>query len=54
MVGDNYHDIEAAHNAHVKSAGVAWAIRGADYLRNYNPTYILESMGDLLDIVRED
>lgn len=54
MVGDNYHDIEAAHNANVQSAGVSWAIRGADYLRDYNPTYILESMGDLLDIVRED
>ena len=52
MIGDNSHDIEGGHNAGVRTAGVAWSIKGADYLQQFNPTYMLRSMTDLLGIVK--
>jgi len=52
MIGDNYHDIEAGHNAGVKSAGVAWSIKGENYLQQFNPDYMLKSMKDLISIVK--
>jgi pyrophosphatase PpaX len=52
MIGDNSHDIEAAHNAGVDSAGVAWSIRGEAYLQQYRPTYILQHMSNLIEIVK--
>ncbi|MGM8366065.1 pyrophosphatase PpaX [Virgibacillus sp. W0181] len=51
MVGDNYHDIESGKNAGVKTAGVAWSEKGKEFLLNYDPTYMLEDMRDLLKIV---
>lgn len=53
MIGDNYHDIEAGKNAGVKTAGVSWSIKGEDFLKQYNPDYILQHMSDLLTIVKE-
>jgi pyrophosphatase PpaX len=51
MVGDNYHDILAGQNAGVKTAGVAWSIKGKEALAKYKPDYMLEKISDLLDIV---
>ncbi|WP_394234673.1 pyrophosphatase PpaX [Niallia oryzisoli] len=51
MVGDNFHDILAGKYAGMRTAGVSWTIKGVDYLKSYEPDYILESMSDLLDIV---
>jgi pyrophosphatase PpaX len=51
MVGDNYHDILAGKNAGTKTAGVAWTIKGRDYLDQFEPDYILEEMADLLKIL---
>ncbi|WP_217588569.1 pyrophosphatase PpaX [Lentibacillus saliphilus] len=51
MIGDNYHDIEAGHRAHVLTAGVAWTGKGEATLHSYEPTYMLQSMTDLLSIV---
>lgn len=51
MVGDNYHDILAGKNAGTKTAGVAWSIKGRDYIAKYEPDYILEHMTDLLTIL---
>jgi pyrophosphatase PpaX len=53
MVGDNYHDILAGKNAGTKTAGVAWSIKGRDYIAKYEPDYILEHMTDLLTILGE-
>ncbi|RUL47399.1 MULTISPECIES: pyrophosphatase PpaX [Lysinibacillus] len=53
MIGDNYHDIEAGKNAGVKTAGVAWSIKGEEFLKQYQPNYILQHMTDLLQIVKE-
>ncbi|MFO7317778.1 MAG: pyrophosphatase PpaX [Bacilli bacterium] len=52
MIGDNYHDILAGKNAGVKTAGVAWSIKGEDYLRQFQPDYMLHHMSDLLTIVK--
>ncbi|MDY7224064.1 pyrophosphatase PpaX [Halalkalibacterium halodurans] len=51
MVGDNSHDILGGKNAGVKTAVVGYAIRGEDYVRQFDPDYVLRSMPDLLDIV---
>ncbi len=51
MIGDNYHDILAGKNAGTKTAGVAWTIKGKDFLLRYEPDYMLEKMEDLLTIV---
>ncbi|MBY7144096.1 pyrophosphatase PpaX [Virgibacillus sp. NKC19-3] len=50
MVGDNYHDIESGKNAGIQTAGVAWTHKGKRRLLEYNPTYMLEEMHDLLKI----
>jgi pyrophosphatase PpaX len=54
MVGDNYHDILAGKNAGTKTAGVAWTIKGRDYLEQFDPDYILEEMADLLKILEDE
>ncbi|WP_141432978.1 pyrophosphatase PpaX [Bacillus sp. 03113] len=51
MVGDNYHDILAGKNAGTKTAGVAWTIKGREYLASFHPDYVLDNMKDLLSIV---
>lgn len=52
MIGDNYHDIEGGQNAGVMTAGVAWSLKGRDFLNEYNPDFMLESMADLLAILK--
>src|SRR5690625_3559725 len=47
MIGDNYQDIESGKNAGVKTAGVAWSLKGVDVLKRHDPTYILNDMQDL-------
>lgn len=51
MIGDNYHDIKSGQNAGVYTAGVAWSIKGKEFLESLNPTYMIEDMKDLLTIV---
>ncbi|MFS0878908.1 pyrophosphatase PpaX [Metabacillus niabensis] len=51
MVGDNHHDIGAGKNAGTKTAGVAWSIKGRDYIESFQPDYVLDKMSDLLAIV---
>ncbi|WP_040204159.1 pyrophosphatase PpaX [Neobacillus jeddahensis] len=53
MVGDNFHDILAGKNAGTKTAGVAWSIKGRDYVAHYEPDYMLENMTDLLTVLGE-
>lgn len=52
MIGDNYHDIEGGQNAGVRTAGVAWTIKGEDFLQLFNPDYMLQHISDLLKIVK--
>lgn len=51
MVGDNYHDILGGKNAGTATCGVAWSVKGKEYLKQYEPDYMLNKMTDLLDIV---
>jgi len=53
MVGDNYHDILAGKNAGTKTVGVAWSIKGREYVASYEPDYMLENMADLLTVLGE-
>ena len=51
MVGDNSHDIEGGQNAFVRTAGVAWTAKGEAYLATFKPTYMLQHISELLEIV---
>ncbi|MCM3029612.1 pyrophosphatase PpaX [Niallia sp. MER 6] len=51
MVGDNSHDILAGKNAGTKTAGVAWTLKGREFLASLEPDYLLDNMRDLLSIV---
>lgn len=50
MVGDSHYDLEAASNAGIPSVGVAWSLKGVAYLKQYNPTYIIDDIRELLPI----
>lgn len=52
MVGDNSHDIEAGHNAEIRSAGVSWSVKGKEFLQKFQPTYMLNDIRDILDLVK--
>jgi pyrophosphatase PpaX len=54
MVGDNFHDILAGKNAGTQTVGVAWSIKGREYIAKYEPDYILETMPDLLKVLGEE
>src|SRR5690625_1830332 len=51
MVGDNSHDIESGNNAGVKTVGVKWSVKGEDFLQQFEPTYMIDEMQDILKIV---
>lgn len=51
MIGDNLHDIVGGQNAGVRTAGVAWTIKGEAFLRKFNPDFMLNHITDLLKIV---
>ena len=51
MIGDNSHDIEGGQNAGIRTAGVAWSLKGEAYLAAYKPTYMLHHISELLDLV---
>ncbi|PEL08183.1 pyrophosphatase PpaX [Bacillus sp. AFS017336] len=51
MVGDNYHDIEGGKNAGTETAGVAWSLKGKEFLATYKPDFMLEKMSDILSIL---
>jgi pyrophosphatase PpaX len=51
MVGDSHYDIDAARNAGVLSVGVAWSLKGEDYLRQFRPDRIIRDMRELLEVV---
>lgn len=50
MIGDNFHDILGGKNAGVRTAGVAWALRGEEYLQTFEPDFMLKHMSDLLKV----
>ena len=51
MVGDNFHDIEGGQNAGVQTAGVAWSLKGPEFLSTFHPSYMLTHISDLYDIL---
>lgn len=53
MVGDSQYDIQAAQNAGVASVGVAWSLKGASFLSTFEPTYLLNDMSELVQIVKQ-
>ncbi len=52
MVGDNPVDIIGAKNANVASCAVSWSMRGAEFMKQTEPDYMIDSMKELLAIVK--
>lgn len=52
MIGDNFHDILGGQNAGVRTAAVAWALKGEDYLQTFKPDFMLHHMSDLYDVLK--
>lgn len=52
MIGDNSHDIEGGKNAGVRTAGVAWAVKGEEFLAGFNPDFMLQHISDLLELTK--
>ncbi|MDO6657886.1 pyrophosphatase PpaX [Anaerobacillus sp. 1_MG-2023] len=50
MVGDSQYDILAGQNAGVTTVGVSWTIKGSDFLASFKPDYLVDHMGELLEI----
>lgn len=53
MVGDNSHDIEAAHNAGVTSVFVTWSKKSEKEIAKYNPNKKTHSMLELTQWILE-
>lgn len=54
MVGDSAVDLQAAHAAGVRSAGVSWSLKGEEVLKKYNPDYMLHTMNDLYLVLEQE
>ncbi|TGA97381.1 pyrophosphatase PpaX [Sporolactobacillus shoreae] len=52
MVGDSPSDILAGSGAHVRTAAVGWSMKGRSVLEKLHPDYLIDSMNDLLKLVR--
>ena len=52
MIGDNHGDILSGQNAGIEGAGVAWSIKGKDYLNEITPDVIFESMDDIVRYIQ--
>ncbi|MBT2583716.1 pyrophosphatase PpaX [Planococcus sp. ISL-109] len=52
MIGDNSHDIEGGKNAGVRTAGVAWAAKGEEFLASFEPDFMLNHITDLLELTK--
>ncbi len=52
MIGDTEMDILAARNAGIKSIAVTWGNRDEDFLRKYNPDYLVKSPAELLKLLQ--
>ena len=54
MVGDSQYDILGGKNTGTKTAGVAWSIKGREFIESYKPDVLLETMSDLLTYLGVD
>lgn len=52
LVGDSETDIETAKNAGIPCIGVSWGFRGRRHLEKCGADYIIDSPGELMDILR--
>ncbi len=51
MVGDSQYDIQAAQNAGITAIGVSWSVKGAAFLKQYNPDFLINDIRELIPIV---
>jgi len=52
MVGDSQYDIQAAKQAGITAIGVAWSMKGPEFLEQFDPDYLLKDFRELVPIVK--
>lgn len=53
FIGDTEVDLKTARDANIKSVAVTWGFRTKAQVLEHNPTYLIESPLELLDLVEE-
>lgn len=51
FIGDTEVDLNAAKNANVKNVAVTWGFRSKEFLKTENPTHIIDTPIELLEII---
>ena len=51
MIGDTVYDVRMAHNAGVRSVGVAWGYHATEELRLAGATWLVQNPSAILDVV---
>lgn len=51
MVGDSQFDIQAGNRAGTYTAGVAWSLKGKEFIEHLQPNYVIDHMSEIMDIV---
>jgi len=51
VIGDTEEDITSAHDVGLQSIAVTWGLRDEEYLQQYSPTYITETVLDLRNVL---
>ncbi len=51
FIGDSIHDIECGKNAGVDTILVAWTVMNIDELKKEEPTFIVNTPSEIIDIV---
>lgn len=52
-IGDEHRDIISSQNANVDIASATWGYNSIEYLNTANPTYMIDSINDLFEIIKE-
>jgi phosphoglycolate phosphatase-like HAD superfamily hydrolase len=51
VIGDTEEDITSAHDIGLQSIAVTWGLRDEEYLQQYSPTHITETVLDLRNVL---
>ena len=54
MIGDSTNDIQAAHNANIKSIGLTYGYNYGKPISDDNPNYVFDNFKDILSVLSRD
>ena len=54
MIGDSKNDIQAAHNAGIKSIGLSYGYNYGQPISDEKPTYVFDHFADILTVLGKE